>query len=82
MSNLELPRKYPSFSSKIFLGRVESRDSLSENRSYRGIHHEISRSRRSGRKDGHTSQSYDSEEVGGELRENYDEMNLVFNKRE
>jgi len=60
------------------LDKIQSRDSFSEDRSYRGIHHEINRSRKSGKRDGHTSQSYDSEEACGELRENYDEFNLFI----
>ena len=60
----------PSFSAKM-LDKLQSRDSMSESMSYRAGTYEMPR--KSVR-----YEKYDSGSDSGELRENYDELNLVF----
>ena len=84
MSSLQLPKGAgfgPSLSSNKFHNQADSRDSFSDGRSFRGLKYEVSRrhsSKRHHESSRHQHEDLESEVESGEVRENYDEMNLVF----
>ena len=82
MSSLQLPKGItgfvPTLSSNKALIRNESRDSLSDSRSFRGVQYEASRGRKRISARQQREEESEGESVCAEVRENYDEFNLVF----
>ena len=84
MSSLQLPKGAgfgPSLSSNKFHNQADSLNSLSDGRSFRGLKYEVSRRQSSKRHHESSRRHHDdleSEVESGEVRENYDEMNLIF----